>query len=94
MKEIKVLQLDVGNNSRFILPADYVNWVRISQFRNGVLYPMSENIQTNWSSAYLQDNNDRILFDQDGNPLSPQDSQVDLSRGKSRYISEQQQYVS
>ena len=33
MKEIKVLQLDVGNNSRFILPADYVNWVRISQFR-------------------------------------------------------------
>ena len=82
MKEIKVLQLDVGNNSRFILPADYVNWVRISQFRNGVLYPMSENIQTNWSSAYLQDNNDRILFDQDGNALSPQDSQVDLSRGR------------
>lgn len=82
MKEIKVLQLDVGNNSRFILPADYVNWVRISQFRNGVLYPMSENIQTNWSSAYLQDNQDRILFDQDGNPLSPQDSQVDLSRGR------------
>ena len=62
MKEIKVLQLDVGNNSRFILPADYVNWVRISQFRNGVLYPMSENIQTNWSSAYLQDKNDRKLF--------------------------------
>ena len=43
---------------------------------------MSENIQTNWSSAYLQDNNDRILFDQDGNALSPQDSQVDLSRGR------------
>ena len=82
MKEIKILQLDVGNNSRFILPSDYVNWVRISQFRNGVLYPMSENIQTNWSSAYLQDNQDRILFDQDGNALSPQDSQVDLSRGR------------
>ena len=46
MKEIKILQLDVGNESRFILPADYVNWVRISQFRNGILYPLTENIQT------------------------------------------------
>lgn len=82
MKEIKILQLDVGNNSRFILPSDYVNWVRISQFRNGVLYPLSENIQTNWSKAYLQDNQSRILFDQDGNALSPQDSEVDLSRGR------------
>ena len=82
MKEIKILQLDVGNSLRFVLPSDYVNWVRISQFRNGVLYPMSENIQTNWSSAYLQDNNSNILFDQDGNALSPQDSQVDMSRGR------------
>ena len=82
MKEIKILQLDVGNNSRFILPSDYVNWVRISQFRNGVLYPLSENIQTNWSNAYLQDNQSRILFDQDGNALSPEDSEVDLSRGR------------
>ena len=82
MKEIKILQLDVGNESRFILPADYVNWVRISQFRNGILYPLTENIQTNWSSAYLQDNNSKILFDQDGNVLMPEDSQVDMSRGK------------
>ena len=82
MKEIKILQLDVGNNSRFVLPSDYVNWVRISQLRNGVLYPMSENIQTNWSSAYLQDNNSNILFDQDGNALSPQESQIDMSRGR------------
>jgi len=81
MKEIKILQLDVGNTLRFILPSDYVNWVRISQFRNGVLFPLSENIQTNWSSAYLQDNNSNILFDQDGNALSPQDSEVDLSKG-------------
>ena len=82
MKEIKILQLDIGNQSRFILPDDYVNWVRISQFRNGILYPLSENIQTNWSSAYLQDNKSNILFDQDGNVLRPEDSQVDMSRGK------------
>ena len=65
-KEIKILELDVCNTLRFVLPPDYVNWVRISVFKNGLLYPLTENIQTNWSDAYLQDNNCRILFDQDG----------------------------
>jgi len=80
MKEIKVLQLTLDHNFSYTLPSDYVNWVRISQYKDGVLYPLSENIQTNYASAYLQDNNSNILFDQNGNALSPQDSQVDLSR--------------
>jgi len=80
MKEIKILQLTLDHQFSFTLPSDYVNWVRISQYKNGVLYPLSENIQTNYATAYLQDNNSNILFDQDGNALSPQDSQVDLSR--------------
>ena len=82
MKEIKVLQLTLDSQLSFTLPSDYVNWVRISQFKDGILYPLTENIQTNFSSAYLQDNKSNILFDQDGNALSPQDSEVDLSRGK------------
>ena len=81
MKEIKVLQLTLNHTNSFVLPSDYVNWVRISQFKNGVLYPLTENIQTNFSSAYLQDNNSNLLFDQEGNVLRPQDSQLDLSRG-------------
>jgi hypothetical protein len=81
MKEIKVLQLNLTSNFTFVFPPDYVNWVRISSYKNGILYPLSENIQTNWASAYLQDNNSNILFDQDGNTLSPQESQIDLSRG-------------
>lgn len=80
MKEIKILQIDIDANYRYILPSDFVNWVRISVYRDGILYPLSENIQTNWASAYLQDNNSNILFDQDGNALSPQDSEIDLSR--------------
>ena len=80
MKEIKVLQLTLDHNFSYTSPCDYVNWVRISQYKDGVLYPLSENIQTNYASAYLQDNNSNILFDQNGNALSPQDSQVDLSR--------------
>lgn len=79
-KEIKILELDVGNTLRYVLPSDYVNWVRISVYKNGLLYPLTENIQTNWSSAYLQDNNARILFDSDGNALSPQFSNIDYDR--------------
>ena len=80
LKEIKVLQLDLNSDLRFILPSDYVNWVRISQWKDGMLYPLTENIQTNFSGAYLQDNEANILFDSDGNVLMPQNSQVDLSR--------------
>lgn len=79
-KEIKILELSVGNTLRYILPSDYVNWVRISVYKDGLLYPLTENIQTNWSSAYLQDNNTRILFDADGNALSPQFSNIDFDR--------------
>ena len=79
-KEMKVLELSVDDQLRYILPSDYVNWVRISQQINGVLHPLSENIQTNWSAAYLQDNTGKILFDIDGNALSPQFSELDYAR--------------
>ena len=80
MKEIKILELEVGEDLRFILPQDYVNWVRISLYSGGVLYPLTENIQTNWAGAYLQDNNARILFDQDGNVLKPEYSSLTYDR--------------
>jgi hypothetical protein len=62
-KEIKVLELTVGSNLRYILPSDFVNWVRISLFRDGLLRPMTENVQILSSSAYLQDSKANILFD-------------------------------
>ena len=79
-KEIKILELEVGEMLRFILPSDYVNWVRISQYTDGILRPLSENIQTNWSGAYLQDNATNILFDQDGNALKSEFSTLDWDR--------------
>ena len=79
-KEIKILELDVCNNLRFILPPDYVNYVRISLYKGGMLYPLTENIQTNWASSYLQDNNCKVLFDQDGNVLQAEFSQLDADR--------------
>jgi hypothetical protein len=44
------------------------------------LRPLSENIQTLSSKAYLQDNLSNILFDSNGNALSPQYSNIDFDR--------------
>lgn len=95
-KELKILELDVCDTLRYVLPIDYVNWVRISLYKDGVLRPLTENIQTNWSDAYLQDNNCRILFDHDGNILKPSTSTIDMQRiqgtKKSIYLNEQSPY--
>lgn len=69
LKEIKILEISICDDLKFILPNDYVNYVRISLYKDGVLRPLTENIQTNYSNSYLQDNNCRVLFDQDGNIL-------------------------
>jgi hypothetical protein len=66
---INNLQLEVGDNLKFVLPPDYVNWVRISLFCGGVLYPMTENLQANSSTEFLQDQYYNILFDEDGEAL-------------------------
>jgi hypothetical protein len=79
-KEIKVLELSVDNQLRFVLPSDYVNWVRISMYSDGYIFPLTENIQVNSSDAYLQDNTGKILFDQNGNILKPQYSELDYDR--------------
>jgi len=96
MKEIKILQLQVDDQLRFILPQDYVNWVRISCYKDGVLKPLTENIQTNWSGAYLQDNDYKILFDIYGNVLKPNKSKLDTDRidglKKSIYLNQNSPY--
>jgi len=96
MKEIKILELQICDQLRFVLPPDYVNWVRISLYENGVLRPLTENIQTNWSGAYLQDHKCRILFDIYGDVLKPHDSKLDIDRldgqKKSIYLNENSPY--
>ena len=91
-KEIKALELDVCNDLRFILPHNYVNWVRISLFKDGALFPLTENIQANSAKAYLQDNDCRILFDEEGEILEPERSGIDLARinstAKTLYLNE------
>ena len=95
-KEIKILELSVVDSLRYVLPQDFVNWVRISLYRDRYLRPLTENIQALSSNAYLQDNQGNILFDQFGNILRPQDSNIDYDRihktKRSIYLNEGSQF--
>jgi len=81
-KEIKVLEMKIDGNLRFILPSDYVNWVRISLYKDGFLRPLTENVQVGSALAYLKDNDNNILFDEQGRALSPEYSNLDIDRIK------------
>ncbi len=95
-KEVKVLELSVADSLRYVLPSDYVNWVRISLYKDGWLRPLTENIQAISSNAYLQDQQGNILFDQNGNILRPQYSDIDFDRlmksKKSIYLNQGNQF--
>jgi hypothetical protein len=95
-REIKALELTVDDRLMYILPSDYVNWVRVNLYKDGYLRPLTENIQILSSLAYLQDQSGNILFDQNGNALSPQYSEIDWDRirgtKKSIYLNPESPY--
>lgn len=72
-KEVKVLQLYVEEDLKYILPSDYVNFVRLSIYKDHIVRPLVENIQINYATQYLQNSSGTILFDVDGNviPVDP-----------------------
>lgn len=79
-KNTKRLELSIDKFYRFVMPSDYVDWIRVSMYKDGALQTLSENIQTQVSDAYLQDNDGFILFDLDGNILRPENSDIDYDR--------------
>jgi hypothetical protein len=78
-KEVKALEYIVGDDLRMVLPHDYVNYVRLSLQVEGVLFPMSENLSQISARAYVQDSNNDLTFDINGNVITGQ-SQLDLRR--------------
>jgi len=78
-KEVKALELEVFDNLTFVLPSDYVNWIRISLYKDGWLRPLTENIQVNSAQAYLQGSGGTLSFDGDGNVITTE-SQLDIDR--------------
>lgn len=68
LKQIKAVELELGDTLDIILPPDYVSYVRISYVNpeTGDLMVLSKNPNDVIGSAYLQDNDAEILFDNDG----------------------------
>ncbi len=78
-KEIKALELTVYDDLRFVLPSDYVNWVKLYLFEGNTLRELTENIQVQSSIQYLQ--NSTAVFGYDGNNnVSTIESSLDASR--------------
>jgi len=78
-KEIKSLQLTVYSDLRFVLPSDYVNWVRISLFKNNTIRPLLENIQVQSALSYVQTATASFTYDGADN-VNTQPSTLDTSR--------------
>lgn len=78
-KEIKSLQLTVYSDLRFVLPSDYVNWVRISLFKNNTIRPLVENIQVQSALSYVQSATATFTYDSDDN-VNTQTSSLDTAR--------------
>ena len=66
LRNIKVLELELGTDLKMVMPPDYVSYVRMSMLNNGVLVPLVENRTVMSATAYLQDNNLDIVFDSNG----------------------------
>jgi hypothetical protein len=68
----------------------------VNLYKDGVLRPLTENIQILSSNAYLQDQQGSILFDEQGNVLQPENSEIDYDRlrgtKKSIYLNSQSRY--
>lgn len=78
-KEIKALELTVYDDLRFVLPSDYVNWVKLYLFQGNTLRELTENIQVQSSIQYLQ--NSTSVFGYDGNNnVSTIESNLDTAR--------------
>lgn len=80
LKEVKALELLVESDLQVIMPPDFVDYVRISYLKDGVLYPMTENRQAMTAKEYDLDSNNDLQFDGSGNVLYKATSGLDQAR--------------
>jgi hypothetical protein len=78
-KEIKALELTVYDDLRFVLPSDYVNWVKLYLLKDNVLRELTENIQVQSAIAYIQSGTSSFIYDGSGN-ASVVESTLDSER--------------
>ena len=66
LRQIRVLEEEIGSELKMIMPSDFVGLVRISLERNGVLFPMWEDTKRMSSIRYQVDSNNDLVFDGNG----------------------------
>lgn len=77
VREVKALELELGDNLLLTLPNDFVNIVRVSYVgKDGLLRVLSRDTRTAIGKAYLQDHEFKILFDEDGYPLEAEHTEA------------------
>jgi len=78
-KEIKALELTVYDDLRFVLPSDYVNWVKLYLFQGNTLRELTENIQVQSAVSYIQTATATFTYDA-GNNVNTEESDLDKTR--------------
>tara|TARA_E500000318_G_scaffold22030_1_gene22350 strand:- start:515 stop:1435 length:921 start_codon:yes stop_codon:yes gene_type:complete len=78
-KDIKSLELTVYDDLRFVLPSDYVNWVKLSLFKDNVVRDLVENIQVQSAIGYNQSGTADFVYTA-GNSVSTKTSDLDTAR--------------
>ena len=78
-KEVKSLQLTVYDDLKFVLPSDYVNWVKLSLFKDNVVRDLVENIQVQSAIQYIQSGSSTFTYDSSNN-VNTETSAIDSAR--------------
>ncbi len=78
-KEIKALELKVYDDLKFVLPPDYVNWVKLYLFEGNTLRELTENVQVQSAVSFIQSGTALFTYDGDNNATEV-DSTLDTSR--------------
>lgn len=83
LKEVKAVELELGDAYDIVMPPDYVNYVRISWLNTetGELHPMGENRKLTIATSYLQDHKADILFDNNGYVLEGTSATEIINKG-------------
>lgn len=73
--DILSIEVTIGEDLKWVLPQDYVNYVRVSVVGEDFkLFPLNVNRNISIATGYLQDNDYEILFDEDGEVLTADSS--------------------
>ncbi|QLF85279.1 structural protein [Flavobacterium phage vB_FspP_elemoA_1-9C] len=92
LKEIKVVELELSDSLLLTLPHDFVSYVRVSVLgADGLLRTLSKDSRTLIGTAYLQDHEFNILFDENGYPLEANETET-FKKYNERIVSRDNSY--